>query len=62
MPHNTARNFYLLVNAAEPAPTKAPKAVRRVSGIGLAAAVLVSLLMWALLFWLGTAIIAAIMR
>lgn len=61
MPHNTARHLYLLVNATEPASTQAPKTARRTSGVGLAAAVLVSLLMWALLFWLGTAIIAAIM-
>lgn len=62
MPHNTARHLYLLVNATEPAPAKAPKAARRVSGVSIAVAVLVSLFIWALLFWLGTAIIAAIMR
>ncbi|MEQ1490082.1 MAG: hypothetical protein ABL932_05980 [Terricaulis sp.] len=60
--NNTARNLYLLVNTTEPERTKTPVATRRVSGVGLASAVLVSLMLWAGLFWLGVQIIAAITR
>ncbi|MEQ1819920.1 MAG: hypothetical protein ABL871_15065 [Terricaulis sp.] len=62
MSNNTARHLYLLVSTTEPERTKAPPAAQRVSGVGLAAAVVVSLLLWAGLFWIGAQILAAITR
>lgn len=62
MSNNTARHLYLLVSTTEPEPTKTPPAAQRMSGIGLVAAVIASLLLWALLFWLGAQIFAVITR
>lgn len=62
MSNNTARHLYLLVSTTEPERAKAPPAQRRVSGMGLAAAVIASLVLWALLFWLGAQIFAALTR
>lgn len=61
MSNNTARHLYLLVNT-EPERVKALPAARRVSGVGLVAAVIASLLLWASLLWGGAQILAALTR
>ena len=63
MSNNTARHLYLLVsNTTEPERAKEPAPISRPSAIGLVSAVLVSLALWAGLFWLGGQIFAAFNR
>ncbi len=50
---NAAQEFYLLLDANEPARAKRPPACPRRSGPGLLLAVLVSIVLWIGLVWIA---------